>query len=514
MSYRGRSNTNNFNSNRGRSNSRRPWLRGNNRRRFDSSETRQEEVNKKNEKAEQIEEVKNTPVPKVDNEKKENLIEKGKNWFNNFFGGMKRKDRSNIRIEFNQDIDLELIAMYDNKLNSRGTVLNYFDTRDLGDLPDNFRAMTSLLIALKLIVANSDSNKADLDYFTALTKVELRVPKALGLLINHIGKTDIGHDNVARIIGHNSIVKQQLFKTCMLHAALQKDNYNNMSFTGTHSFEDIKTFVKNHFRKGSTINFYTKDASGTDLIHEFGKRAIDKVNEYNIPIIFNNKEVCKARVPYLNPNKLGKIDEIIKWEQETRTFFTGLKQDLGSHATMLGLALIGWLPQRFIINKSKTLGVLDPDLFQGGVYENVTVDSILKADNWYDINEWMSDKELYDNTINFMNNYKQTTVEILDSMFNLEKFNATEYGSPAQIVTDHGQGNFYFVSDKYENKIKVVDNVKPTQSLVKLTDEEAVIGSSFKFNNSVTIENNYRIYTVGNSKEARIAYIGKDFKKV
>lgn len=513
MSYRGRS----FSRGRGfaaRGNSgERPnsFFRGRGRRNFFDDEVANQEQRKVDEKKEQIENKKAEQPPKVDEEKKADLVNKGKQWFNKFFGGIKKKERANIKVEFNRDLDVELYAAYEPKLTSLASSSYYYNSKSIQDAPKFLRPYINILLGIKLLAASTIDDKGLMKGYLPLINMEIEVPKNLGVLIDCIGKTDAINDNVVRIIGQNSVIKERFLKACIDAAMLGQRNYfDNMSWADNITFTDIENLRRNHILKKSTLKLYSADRNGISIINDYGKDGIEYLNKHDFEITVNNRDY-PLRLPYLDPKHAKDIDKIMEWEKKVSGFFSAIKFDPDKYSKTMGLALLSWLPLRFIQNRSKSFQELDKR-FRNTVFGNLKPLEILVQDNWYCIDDWCSDNQLYDNVVYLVQMYKTKFKKIYEEAFHMVKFQPSEFGNSAQLVMGHKSEGIYLDNQEYTDKVEIIKNDRCTSSFIKMNDEESILGSVFKFNNNVKYKSGYEIHVIGSSKEIRNSFIFHDYK--
>jgi len=509
--YRGRSQSRSRGFvNRGRSSGRgNPSFRG--RRNFFDEEVEQQEVARVEAKKKQIEEKKKEEVPVVDNAKKVELIEKGKQWFNKFFGGMKKKERANIQIELNDDLDLELYAAYEQKLSSMTAATYYYSENDIKQAPKFMRAYINILLGMKLLKANTADDKGLMKRFQPLSLLEVKVPKNLGIILDCLGKTDAGMDNVVRIIGQNSSIKTCFFKACVDAAVIdERIVFDNMTWDASVSYDSISTFRKNHILKKSKLKMYSADRSGIQLINERGSEAIDYINKMDITIQVGGHDF-QIRTPYFDPDRGHDINYILDWEKKISGFFTAIKFEPNMYTKVIGYVLLKWLPLRFIQRRNEKFSDLD-SIFEDTIFSALKPVEVLTQDDWYCTDDFLTDEMLYDNIIFLVTYYKNHYQRMYEDNFHMVPYSPSEFGNSAQIVTDHGKGKVWLANSEYTTQVEVTKNVKATSSYIRMNEEEAIIGSVFNFNNNVRFKSGYDINLVGTSSQIRNSFITHDFK--
>lgn len=508
MSQRGRGKRNFNNNNRGGSISRsddRPTRRR-------SYEDIEREAIANSAKLEtKIEEVKTSPAPVVNERKKTSLVSKGQQWFNKFFGGIKRRERGNMQLEFNSDLDLQIYDVYKFRLSNLAFSKNYYEPFHVAFSDDFFRIYLNMIIGMKLLKSNTDTGKVLMKEFQPLVHLDIKVPKNLAALINGIGKTDIPGENVVRIVGQNSIIKGCFFKASVLTAIRdEKRFYNNMIFQQKYTFDELNHWVMENLYQDKILRVYSEDKAGLDLLHSYGTQAIDFINKFDLNVGSDDEPVY-IRVPYLNSKELDNLDAILEWEQKIRKLFTTIKFTGTQYMKTLGYALIGWFPLRFIKQRTKKLSELDV-IFKNTIFKDVTTEQILTDQNWTCITDFMSEDELYHNIVTVADYYKSSIEDIYDDIFNMVKYEPTEFGNGSQIciINDHRKGNISFDTKSFQ--FLQADNKVPANVHARITDEEAVLGSIFDFNLGIRVENGFEVRTIGSAKEIRLAYLGHDFK--
>lgn len=479
---------------------------------FDRSVSR-DERNKKDSKNQQIEAKKDETPKVIHEEKKESLIEKGKAWISKHFNGMTKSERGNIKVELNPRVDFELFSMYESKLHNIVSNQFVYSEQTRKEAEKFLKPFISTLIGIKLLKANTQHNKATMIGYKGISDIDLRAPGNLSAIIDNFGKSDAINDNVIRIKAQNSYIKTRFLNSIVDFCGLDQKYFNsyNFGFTEGIKFTDIKSFRDNHIQKESNLRLYTVDAAGIEMINSLGMEAIEYLNNTDLVIPVDNSAIY-ARAPFFNPKRMKDIDYIFEWEANARSFFTRIKHDYASYLDVLGMALVAWLPLRFIQRRKDKMKDID-ERFDGTVFANATPDQFLTKLELYPMDVLMSEQQLIDNIITFLGLYKEKYERVYDLAFNMKDFKPTEFGTSAQIVENHQMTSRYLDnSDSYGEKVTVVSNRIRTQSKIKMRDDEALLGTIFKFSRKVEMVNNYDINYSNTTQQIRLDYVMKDFK--
>jgi hypothetical protein len=482
-----------------------------NRRNFGDDEVQREAREEKRLIASKKRDKKEAPVHSdpTKKEEKHGLIESGKAWISKYFRGMTKTTRGNIEVKLRHDIDLQLYSLYERRLNAWIVSIKTHELTKLACI-DMLRPLINVMIGVKLLHANTSNSKAEMIEFRGIERIEIDVPKRLAAVVNNLGKSDANYDNVIRIKSQNLYAKAAFFKAIVDYYGRDVNLWNRNIVGGTGlSFDQLQGFRNKNMRSNAELRYYDLTLDGVRYVNQHGKEAIEWLNDYEFAIEEDGNVKFYARLPKLDPEKMNDFTAIMEWTTKAWQMTKGLNIPDEVFGKVAYAAWLGYMPLHWLKNRKKKFEAVD-DRFRGTPYEGLRIGDSLDLWGLHCMDDYFTNDDLTSNLLLLIREYRETVTPIYNQIFKMSKFVPTDYGSPAQIIEGHTMKRTHLLSDDFD-VIETVDEKTRVHSRIRVSENEALLGTMLKFNDRVDFTSDYDIAYEGKTSEISTDFVLSDF---